>query len=175
MTLSDLSSAECYTLPFYCSLFCNAFLPKWHSLKPIRKLRLIGVHLNDILRVVVRTSLPVGRGCRLSVQLRRLTRQLTPSAITPPEWAVKLGKVKSQIDLQSFQVVHEKSQFSMAMNYKQMQMTIDISPSALNPPQSWSKEKSRVNEAQCNQCDNISSPATSLRRRHLNQSDNWPC
>ena len=48
-------------------------------------MRLIGLHLNDILRVVVRTSLPVGRGSRLSVQLRRLTRQLTPSAITPPE------------------------------------------------------------------------------------------
>ena len=57
------------------------------------------MHLNDILRVVVRTSLPVGRGSRLSVQLRRLTRQLTPSALTPPEGAVKL-------DLQIFPAVH---------------------------------------------------------------------
>ena len=73
-----------------------------------------------------------------SVQLRRLTRQLTPSAITPIEWAVKLGKVKSQIDLQIFPVLHWESQFSMAMNYKQMQMTTDISPKAFNNPQSWS-------------------------------------
>ena len=57
MTLSDLSSAETYMLPFRWLLVRYFLIP--HCQNDIHYnpavLCLIGVHLNDILRVVVRT------------------------------------------------------------------------------------------------------------------------